>query len=189
MRKIILVYLLLAVTSILSVSASTNIKDSTNYSSSDFHTKTEAFIPHNLDSFTYFYSNPNGDIIDSLKSTKKHQWIIVTIDSVNADWVKLKKVVFAPEDSSIPSPPNLKDTWIPITELYTQLNDPVKTFKIHESPSEQSTSHEYKTVKLLNIFEIKEDWLKVEFVIQGYKYSGWINKFNVCAYPWTICGY
>jgi hypothetical protein len=189
MRKIKLVYLLLAVSLMLSLSASTNINDSTNYIASDFYKKTEAFIPNNLGTFTYFYSNPNGVIRDSLKSTKKHQWIIVTIDSIDSDWVKLKKVVFGPEDSSVPSPPNLKDTWIPITGLYTQLNDPIQTFKIHDSPSKKSTSHEYKTVKILNIIGIKKDWIKVRFIIQGYEYSGWINKINVCPYPWTICGY
>ena len=189
MKKIVFVFSLLIVISTQTLSASTNFQDSTTYSDSDFHKRVEAFIPNNSDSFTYFYSSPKGTIIDSLKSINKHQWIVLTIDSVNSDWVKLKKVVYAPEDPSVSAPPNLKNTWIPITHLYTQLNDPIQTFNIHESPSEQSPLHEYATVKLLNIIEIKGDWLKVKFVIQGIKYSGWINKFTVCAYPWTICGY
>jgi hypothetical protein len=185
MNKILIAFLLLI--NIQVYATDVNPSDSIDYKKSDFYSKVEAFIPNKMDSYTLFYNEPNGKVVDSLKSLNQEEWIIVTIDSVRGNWVRLKKISIAPMNHRFAK--NLLNTWIPIQSLYTQLNDPIQTFKVYNKPDGNSGTTEYPTVKLLNLVEIKGEWLKVRFTVKGKGEIGWIHKYDVCPYPWTICGY
>jgi hypothetical protein len=155
----------------------------------DFYTKIEAFIPNTKASPTYFYDLPKGLIIDSLKSSNEDEWIIITIDTKKGNWVKLKHVKIKPSSDSNISARRLSNLWIPLSELYTQLNDPTQSFTVYKSANKKSKQKNHPTVDLLNIIDIKDDWIKVKFTVNAKQQAGWISKFNVCAYPWTICAY
>jgi hypothetical protein len=151
----------------------------------DYYRKVEAFIPIDTLNCSYFYSEYKGEIMDSVKSISGDDWIIVTIDSVKNDWVKLKKVVMM---ESGWSPPALHNVWAPISMLYTGLNDPAGTFKVHVSPSKKSKQLVYPTTfGPLKIVDIEGFWIKFKFNVDGKEHSGWKNKYNLCAYPWTVC--
>lgn len=184
--KIIPIALLLVI-NLQGYSASIIPKDTLDIRYSDFYAKVQAFIPNTIDSYTLFFDKPNGEIVDSLNSLYKDDWIIVTIDSVSGSWARLKTVLIRPNRFDTVS--SATNTWIPINKLYTELNDPIQTFKVHHKPDANSKTKEFPTVALLNLAEIEGKWLRVKFTIKKKEKTGWIHKYYVCPYPWTICGY
>jgi hypothetical protein len=159
--------------------------DSTRTLWSDFNTKIKGVVPMDTVNYTYFYSSPRGEKIDSLRSADSEDWIIVTIDSLKDGWVKLIDVYL------VPSRPGsvFNNVWVPLNILYTGLNDPINTFKMHVSPSKDSEQVVYRTGSWLNIIDIKGLWLKLRYEIDGKEYVGWKHNYNVCPNPWSTCGW
>ncbi|MCF8297022.1 MAG: GW dipeptide domain-containing protein [Saprospiraceae bacterium] len=149
---------------------------------SDYYQKVLGFIPETKTSLTYFYNNPNGEIIDSIKSPDGY-WICVVIDSQIENWVRLKSVAF---DPGLKSFPKLSNSWIPINEIWINLaND---SSSIYLKPNKNSIK---QTVGFhrVNLIEINGNWAKIQFESNEKKIIGWIHKEDQCGLPWTTCNY
>jgi len=143
------------------------------------------------------YDSIKGKSILSLKINDKKvrtEWYKIALKESKNGWAKIENLMIAPEkaDSINSKLASLFDNWIELKNLKINIADMslpdslgVPFYKKPDLNSEiVCKSGKFLKLELLDIDGL---WANVSFIHNENKYSGWIERKNQCAYPWTSC--
>ncbi len=131
---------------------------------------------------------PNGKIVATLPTDAN---IIVTLNYAKDGWWNIDDEVFYVGDEE--KTEKLKGSktgyWVhssllgfgitgdPKGALRTTPSSKAKALKVYFYPGEET----------LRPIDIKGDWVKVTFVVNGKKHTGWLHRDRICDNPLTTC--
>lgn len=161
-----------------------------------FENFVECYYSKNLNEPILIYKYPNGILIHELKPLiNDSSWYKFAISESKSGWLKIENILILPECNDRQFNNNFeqyKGNWILAKNLKINISDldveSRSLIKFFENPNLNSNIV-YKSDKFLEteLIEIIGLWAKVNFVINGVSMSGWLQRKDQCAYPWTSC--
>ena len=140
------------------------------------------------------YDNINGKEVLSLENGEDYCWYKLVIKKTKNGWAKIHKLMGIPscsEDIKIMENNYHKNFWVKLEdfEIFSFIHPINETLiSFYEKPDLKSPKvveiDKYLKYHLIGTNGL---WAKGKFKFKGKDYTGWINKKDQCANPWTSC--
>lgn len=161
-----------------------------------YDTHVECYFDNKALDSLVIYDSIDGKAIKSLKIDEQWQrnlWYKIAIQETKDGWAKVENIMVAPgRNDSINSTLSFHNKWV--KTKYLKINtkgssSPYSHGILFYLKADTASRVILKTGSFLelNLIETKGLWAKVSFVLDERKYTGWLERNNQCAYPWTIC--
>ena len=164
----------------------------------------EVFQTEFVECFPEYKNGESFEIFDKIEGTviakfealkKENCYYKFAIAESQGGWLKIANFMVAPgcQDHSINNDIEFfKGNWIKSDIMKIDIADldvdPQNGIKFYANPDRNSEivfqSGQYLST---NLIEVKGLWAKVVFAIDNEIISGWLERSNQCAYPWTTC--
>ncbi|WP_299443212.1 hypothetical protein [uncultured Aquimarina sp.] len=157
----------------------------------------ECYFDNTSSDSLVIYDNIKGKSIMSLKIDYKKirtQWYKIAIKESRNGWAKIQNLMVGPgkEDSINKKLASTFNMWVKLKNLKINIADMSLPDSLgvpfYQKP-DLNSELVCKSGKFLKLELIDTDglWAKVSFTHNKNKYTGWIERKNQCAYPWTSC--
>jgi hypothetical protein len=142
------------------------------------------------------FDSINGSPVDTLPRLSHDMcWYVLTLSENDRNWFKVEQISALPLCREHPrdgSEDNYKGLWVQSGNLFVDTPDmdlPADMgIKFYKEPDLNSKvvfkSGKFKKTRLI---AVSGNWAKVQFRSAGKKRTGWLQKDDQCASPWTSC--
>lgn len=149
----------------------------------------EGFILNDTNRYLKLYNSYNGTCSDSILLPSKFQRVLIIIDKVNSNWIKVKHIRYAPgvKEDSLTKHNGL---WIKNEFLYFNVGiiEESKT-TIYKKPNKKEMIDIMEGSQTVKIIEVKKGWAKISYKQKGIEKQGWVDRYDQCSYFWTACNW